>query len=390
MTRRDPLPQRLGGLLIGLALGFACYWGLPAAGRSTLLPLDYDWIVAGAAQSLPKQLAWFFMNFAEPQFYAGILSGLGVILGGIVAWLRWRDGKPTRFALCGNPVLFPWVLAAQLASLALTRFVFGRFGSYFTDGADWVATFIPVAGAPPAVILLCGPGWRQLFAGSVLGGLFCAPTAVWLNLHVAAPLGLPSVVASVIAMAVTGAVICPVCAALFGVAAPPAQKPAAAGRGVAWRVKRMLADFSEAQFYGNETASLFLLGGVLLETALCAGHGVYGTGLVPAILLSQFTGSAVGIFLYGERLADGYATFIPVVSVGPACVLFYGGGLLPALFAGILGGILGGPTAQMIRGKLPCGVHPTVANVTAMAVCTTLVTAAMDLLPCFSRVPNLA
>jgi hypothetical protein len=385
MMARDPLRQRISALAISLALGLACYWGLGAIGGGALPMIGYERLIAGMAQRLPNQLAWFVMNFAEPQFYAGIFSGLGVILGGVVAWWLYRRGKQIGFPICGNADAFPWVLASQLGSLALTLFVFGRFADWFDGTTAWVATFIPVVSAPPAVILLCGTGWRQLLGGTILGGLLCAPAAMWLNIHVTTPLGLPGVVASVTAMAIVGAVVCSACSAQFGTLATATPEPER--RDIAWRVRRTLADFSEAQFYGNEIASGVLLMGVILEWMLCAGHGAYGSGLIPAILLSQFTGSAVGVFLYGERItAEGYATFVPVVSVGPACVLFYGGGLLPALFAGALGGILGAPTAAMFRRHLPGNIHPTVANVSAMALCTALVAAGMELLPWFSRI----
>ena len=62
----------------------------------------------------------------------------------------------------------------------------------------------------------------------------------------------------------------------------------------------------------------------------------------------------------------------------------FGGTVPVALFAGALGGILGGPVAEFFAGKLPEGIHVTVANVTSMAVCTTVTAAVMQILPFFS------
>lgn len=54
------------------------------------------------------------------------------------------------------------------------------------------------------------------------------------------------------------------------------------------------------------------------------------------------------MFLYAGKFDNGgwYATYVPVVSVGPACVLMYGANIPVAVFAGVLGGIIGGPIAQ--------------------------------------------
>ena len=54
--------------------------------------------------------------------------------------------------------MFPWVLASQVLSLALTIFVF-RFIDGFGAAGDvtCVATFIPIVAAPPATMLLYGP-----------------------------------------------------------------------------------------------------------------------------------------------------------------------------------------------------------------------------------------
>ena len=64
-----------------------------------------------------------------------------------------------------------------------------------------------------------------------------------------------------------------------------------------WAVRRVLADFSEAPFYGNEIAGLFVILGACLDWVLNANHGAYASGAIPAIILSsQFVGSAVEYF----------------------------------------------------------------------------------------------
>ena len=168
----------------------------------------------------------------------------------------------------------------------------------------------------------------------------------------------------------------------------PHRKGAAAPDDVystSWFIRRVLADFSEAQFYGNEVASICLLIGATIGTLVCGTHGAYGSGAVPAIILSQFVGAAVGVFLYAGKFDNGgwYATYVPVVSVGPACVLMFGATIPVAVFAGVLGGVLGGPVAEFFGDKLPEGVHGTVANVTSMAICTIITAVVMQALPWF-------
>ena len=150
-----------------------------------------------------------------------------------------------------------------------------------------------------------------------------------------------------------------------------------------WFVRRVLAEFSEAPFYGNEVVSLFIFAGLILGTILCPGHNVNGAGAaLPAIVLSQFTSAAVGVLLYASKFADGgwYATYVPVVSTGPACVLALGANIPVALVAGVLGGILGAPIAELVASWLPKDIHGTVANVASMAITTSVVYIAMSAL----------
>lgn len=389
-----PKTGSVAGLVICAAIGFAFYFGLKALGGS-FKGLDYHYMIDGILDSMPKQIAWFFMNFTEAQFYASMFAGMGLILGGIVAWiLAVRGSKLKGFDICyGNSTLFPWVLASQVLSLGLAIFVFRYINGFADSNVTWIATFITVVGAPPAVMLLYGPSISALLTASVLGGLICAPTAIWIGNYITTPWKLPGVVANVLAMAVTGMVVCMVCKILPWVkkaqVLPHKHKETVSGNSnvysASWFVRRVLADFTEAPFYGNEVASIFLLLGVVVSTVICKTHGAYGSEAVPAILLSQFIGAAVGIFLYAGKFDNGgwYATYVPVVSVGPGCVLLFGATIPAAVFAGVLGGILGGPVAQFFAEKLPPEVHITVANVTSMAVCTVITAVVMGALPWF-------
>jgi len=378
------------GLVISLAIGFGLYFALKAV-EGTNAIFNYTNIIDGITHSVPKQVAWFFMNFTEAQFYASLFAGIGLIVGGFVAWqLAKNNAKCKGFEICyGSASLFPWVFASQAISLCLAIFVFRYINLFSSPSVTWIATFISVVGAPPAVMLLYGPSVPALITSSVLGGLLCPPVATWISAYIVSPWKLPGVVANVTTMAITGLVICMICKALPWVTAQPVQSyhhDADEAENVytaTWFIRRVLAEFSEAPFYGNEVASLFLLIGLIVGEIVCGKHGAYGSGQIPAILLSQFIGAAVGIFLYSSKFENGgwYATYVPVVSVGPACVLMFGANIPVAAFAGALGGILGGPVAEYFAGKLPDGVHVTVANVTSMAICTTIVATIMKVLP---------
>lgn len=395
MEKIENANKKLGsvaGLVISVAIGFLFYFVMKTLGGGSTESYAYASIVDGIADSVPKQLQWFFMDFTEAQFFAGVFAGAGVIVGGFAAWiLAMKGSRYAGFDVCyGSSSLFPWVLASQVISLALAIFVFRYIDIFRGDGVTWAATFITVVGAPPAVMLLYGPSISALLTSSMLGGLICAPFATWIGGALITPWGLPGVVGNVLTMAVTGMVVCMVCKVAPWVKKVPVKPHKRAGRqenvyGTGWFVRRVFAEFTEAPFYGNEVASCFVLAGALIDFFICSAHGANGGGVVPAIILSQFVGAAAGIFLYAQKFDNGgwYATYVPVVSVGPACVLMFGGTIPVAVFAGVLGGILGGPVAEFFAGKLPEGVHVTVANVTSMALCTTVTAAVMQVLPFF-------
>lgn len=305
-----------------------------------------------------------------------------VIIGGFVAWmLSMKNSRFAGFDICyGNSSMWPWVLASQVISLSLTIFVFGYIGWFDVEGASWIPTFITVVGAPPSIMLLYGPSIPALLTSSILGGLLCAPIAYWLGNSVIPVLGVPGVVANVSAMAISGIVICYIVKILPFVKPVPIKKYKEEDSAkpedvysVGWAVRRALAEFTEPHFYGNEIASIFLFIGLAVDCLLNGEMVVNGGGtVIGAVLLSQFVGAGIGIFLYAEKFENGgwYATYVPVVSVGPACVLMFGGTIPVALLSGVLGGIMGAPVADFFAGKLPDGVHGTNANVTSMALCT--------------------
>ncbi len=297
--------------------------------------------------------------------------------------------------------MFPWVLASQLLSLGFTIFIFRYTHLLGTGEYTWLPTFITVVAVPPSLMLLYGPSYRALFTGSILSALVSYPIAFWIMDRIIPVINVPGVVANVTTMAITGIAVVKVCHLLPWMKKVPCpiidkdepeltedEKRKAMSKP-SWSLRRALADFTEALFYGNEIAGAFVIIGVSIDWILNAGHPGYGSGVLPAIILSQFIAAAVGIYLYFDKwVVNGFAgTFVPVVSVGPACVLMFGGTIPVALFAGIMGGVLGAPIAEYLFDRLVAtpeeDYHPTVGNVSAMAVCTIIVSVVMQALPWF-------
>jgi hypothetical protein len=125
--------------------------------------------------------------------------------------------------------------------------------------------------------------------------------------------------------------------------------------------------------------------GTLLSWVLNPQHPALGSGLLPAMLLSQVLASAIGVFLYYERWRDleWYPTFVPVVSVAPAVVLTFGGTMQSILAGAVLGAVAGPPVAQFVIDRLPNHWHLYIGNTFSMALCTLVIVPALTLIPGF-------
>lgn len=382
----------VSGLLIVLAIGFAIYFAFNSINISSNW-LSYDLIVEQAGDNVFYKFIWFIMNFTEPQFYAGVFASLGVILGGFIAWrLDVKGSSKAGFPVAYGSNVWPWVLASQLISLFIAVFVL-NYTRFFNEGYSWLPTFISVVGISPAIMLLYGPSLSALLTSSILAGVVSFPIAFWISNHLMPGLEIPGVVANVFTMALTGIFISAICKALPWVRkkeAKPIKRVEKTEKenleemeSPLWFVRRVLADFSEAQFYGNEIAGAFIIIGALIDWTLNMNHSTGGAGVIPAIILSQLVASGVGVFLYFNKFVEEgwYATYVPVVSVGPACVLMFGASIKVALIAGILGGIIGPALAEYFYNKLPDDYHITIGNVTSMGVTTIIVSVILAVLP---------
>ena len=376
------------GLLAVAAIGFAFYWLLPLVPSAEAAGYGYEGVVEGIGQSLPRQVLWFLINFTEPDFTAGALASLLMLAGGLVAWRlsvkgsRWQ-GTPICY---GNTGAWPWVLLAQALSLFMTLYLFGHLSLFGEEGTHWAPTFIVVVSTPAAIVLAYGHSLPTLLTAALLPAAVATPLAVWLGDTLVRALQLPGGVANLLSMGLSGFAVMAVCLALPWMAhteAPPAPAQKEDVHTAAWFVRRVLADFTEPHFYGNEIASAFMLAGAVADWAISKHHGASGLAgdYLPAILLSQFLSGGVGVFLYAHKFENGgwYGTFVPMVSAAPFCVLEFGTSLPVVLFAAVLSGVIGAPLAAVLAAGLPRGIHPFVANVLAMALCTAVVWAALSM-----------
>lgn len=398
-SRLRVLPEFLGVV----AFGFVLYGAMLALqgtveGNDALFPFE-TWLQEAPGSPLYR-LLWFVGDFTEAEFYKSLLGGVGIVAFALLAYLLDRAGSRWRgFPISYGTGLWPWVLVSSLIGLAISVIL---FGGLLSEG--WMPTFVPFVSVPAGIVFIYGRGWSKALTGGVLGALITFPIAYLVITYVLTPLSLPAVIGNVTGMWLGAIIAFEICRLLPWMTRedappegedipeteqaaelrepPPAEHPTEK-RG--WFGRRVLADFSEAQFYGNELASAGLILGTLLSWAMNPLHPAYGSGLLPAILLSQILASAVAVLLYYERWREleWYPTFVPVVSVAPAVVLAFGGTMQSVLAGAVLGAIAGPPVAQFIIDRLPGHWHLFIGNTFSMALCTAIIVPVLSVLPGF-------
>jgi len=370
-----PHPGRLAGLLgLGLIVpGLLLAWlSLPFGGSGYLhmmenLPAPSAW------------LRWVLGDISEMAFYKHELASLGLLAGaGLAHWAHRRGKAWQGFAICYGSGLWPWLIGSSLLGLLLSNLLWGwsvpRYG--------WQPTFAAFVSVPAATVLLFGAGMRIAVSGAVMGALLVTPMCLLLVNFVCNPLNLPAVIGNVLGMALGSVIAFKLCRRWPALvkpepasAAAPAPAPKAGNHGLVWGMRRVLADFSEAPFFGNEWASLGLLLGVLLAYGLNPAGPVYGSNLLLPMLAAQALASAIGVMVWRRQwIARGwYPTYIPIVSVAPAAVLIHGGGTLVVIASALLGALIAPPLAVALSRRVPGHMHPYIGNVLSMALSTLLI-----------------
>jgi len=366
----------LAGLaLAGAATGLALLLARVAGSLPHVLPGYAQW-QEQAYRTVPQFLRWVLGDTTEAQFHKSGLAGLGLLAGGWTAHVAWRRRRRwAGFPVAAGTGLWPWLTGSALLGLLLSH---AAWGWTIPATGAWQPTFVAFVSVPPAVVLTYGPGRRVALTGAVLGAALTTPIALLLVRCVCTPLGQPAVLGTVSAMWISALIAFPLCRALPWMPRP-LDPPAAAAhpprQGAAWVVRRVLADFTEAPFHGNEIASIGLLAGTLVTFLLNPLTPAYGNGLLPALLAAQFLTATLGVLLYRRQWArhGWYPTFVPIVSVAPAVVLTYGPSWFAVLSGAVLGAVFAPPLAAFASRRAPFGVHPFAGNVFAMTVCTAVV-----------------
>jgi hypothetical protein len=338
---------------------------------------DYGEMVA----SLPHPVAWVrwvLGDISEVAFYKHELASLGLLSGAYLAWWASRHGKRWQgFSIAYGTGLWPWLVTSSLLGLLLSNLLWG----WSVTSETWQPTFAAFVSLPAAMVLMFGGGWKVTINGAVLGALLVTPMCLLIVNWVCLPLNLPVVIGNVLGMAVGSIVAFLLCRRVpllvrSDYIAPVRPAPAKPSTyGVVWSLRRVLADFSEAPFFGNELASLGLIAGVLLAYALNPVSPAYGSGLVLYLIGAQALTSALGVVIWRSQwIKRGwYPTYVPLVSVVPAAVLTHGGSWVVIGSSALLGALIAPPLACALAGRLPAHFHPYIGNVTSMALSTLLV-----------------
>lgn len=333
--------------------------------------LDYGQLTASLDEPI-NRLRWIVGDISEVTFYKHELPALGLLTGACFAhWAGLRGYRWQGFAICYGSGLWPWVFASSLLGLLLSHLLWG----WTLTAGLWQPTFVAFVSLPAAMVLLYGGGWQVAINGAVLGAVLVTPASLLIVNYVCYPLALPAVVGNVSGMAVASIlafVLCKQFPALVRSDQPPVT-PAPACQtdyGIRWVVRRVLADFTEAPFFGNEWASLGLLLGVGAAYLLAPGAPAYGSMLLIPIVTGQALASLIGVLFWrGEWRARGwYPTYIPIVSIVPAAVLLYGGSWQVVVASAVLGALTTPPLAVAITQRLPAHMHGYVGNVASMAI----------------------
>jgi hypothetical protein len=343
---------------------------------------DYSHMVS----SLPEPsawLRWILGDISEVAFYKHEFASIGLLAGAYLAYWANRTGKAWQgFTICYDSGLWPWLVTSSLLGLLLSNVLWG----WTVTATSWQPTFAAFVSLPAAMVLMFGGGWKVAINGAIMGAVFVTPLCLLIVNYVCNPLGLPAVIGNVMGMAVASVGAFVLCRCLPSLMksnrteepCAPAPSPAVAKTpdyGVVWTLRRVLADFSEAPFFGNEWASLGLIAGALLAYTLNPTSPVYGTGLLPQLLTAQALTSALGVVIWRRQwmLRGWYPTYVPLVSVVPAAVLMHGGSWEVIVSSALLGALIAPPLASAIAKRLPPDMHGFIGNVLSMAISTLLI-----------------
>lgn len=381
LTTRSPLDIAIVLLMFG---AIALVIWLSFTHRASWLAHwpDYSHMVSNLPQP-SAWLRWVLGDISEVAFYKHEFASIGLLAGAYLAYRANRTGKAWQgFPICYGSGLWPWLVTSSLLGLLLSNLLWG----WTVTATAWQPTFAAFVSLPAAMVLMFGGGWKVAINGAVMGALLVTPACLLIVNYVCNPFGLPVVIGNVSGMAVASVIAFLICRYQPGLVKPqasaePSEPPRASlpaktpDYGVVWTLRRILADFSEAPFFGNEWASLGLIAGALLAYSLSPMSPAYGSGLLPQLIGAQALTSALGVVIWRRQwiLRGWYPTYVPLVSVVPAALLTYGDSWQVIVSSALLGALIAPPLACAIAKRVPADMHPFIANVLSMAISTVLI-----------------
>ena len=371
--------------IIGLILGATVLIGWLSLTHHSLWSArwpDYSHMVSSFPDAA-AWLRWVLGDISEVAFYKHEFASIGLLAGAYLGYWANRTGKAWQgFTICYGSGLWPWLVTSSLLGLVLSNLLWG----WTVTATSWQPTFAAFVSLPAAMVLMFGAGWKVAINGAIMGALCVTPLCLLMVNYVCNPLGLPVVIGNVSGMAIASIGAFVLCRYVPSLVRPAQLEPAAeevsvteSGKapdyGVVWSMRRVLADFSEAPFFGNEWASLGLIVGALLAFTLNPMSPVYGTGLLPQLLAGQALTSALGVVIWRKQwMARGwYPTYVPLVSVVPAAILTYGADWQVIISSAVLGALIAPPLACALAQRLPGFMHGFIGNVLSMALSTLLI-----------------
>ncbi|MCP1441573.1 hypothetical protein J3D54_000705 [Pseudomonas sp. GGS8] len=381
LTTRSPLDMAIIWLMLGTTLLIIWLSFTYRSSWSAHWP-DYSHMVS----SLPEPnawLRWVLGDISEVAFYKHEFASIGLLAGAYLAYWANRTGKAWQgFTISYGSGLWPWLITSSLLGLLLSNLLWG----WTVTATSWQPTFAAFVSLPAAMVLMFGAGWKVTINGAIMGAVLVTPMCLLIVNYVCNPLGLPAVIGNVSGMAIASVgtfLLCRYLPSLVKSDSPekPSESPSASAitktpdYGIFWSLRRILADFSEAPFFGNEWASLGLIAGALVAYTLNPTSPVYGTGLLPQLIAAQALTSALGVMIWRRQwmLHGWYPTYVPLVSVVPAAILTYGGSWQVITSSALLGALIAPPLACAIAKRLPADMHPFIGNVLSMAISTLLI-----------------
>lgn len=367
-----------------VVFGFVLYFVMLAI-EPGLKPILFDyntWLDNMASKPL-WALMWMFGDATEPHFHKSLFGGIFVFLGSIIAYVLDRNKSKLRLTPIsyGNGVIWPWIFAAAFISMGISTIL---FGSLRIEGDAWIGTFVPYVSIASAVILIYGARVEVLFTGAILGAIFSTPITMFMRSAWLFPHQLPGIIGSVSGMWIGGIFVFEICHYLPWMKVNPNTviSPGKIDGEISveeckhltpnkFFIRRMIADYSEPMFVGNEIAGGALIIGTLFSWVLNPLHPVYGMGILPALLFSEILTGAISIFVYWNfwMEKDGwFPTFVPVVSVAPAMVIQFGTAMPIIIIGAVFGAISCPAMAMWINRKIPAHWHGMIGFTASMAI----------------------